>query len=73
MYRHLWSNGPKECLEFADYSFEEHFGFPILSFPPREVCKTTSRGASRKTGLKWVQTNTAVISTTFCKHRRSSL
>ena len=26
MYRHLWSNGPKECLEFADYSFEEHFG-----------------------------------------------
>ncbi|MGH6855681.1 MAG: NAD(P)-binding protein, partial [Aestuariivirga sp.] len=26
MYRYLWSNGPKECLEFADYSFEEHFG-----------------------------------------------
>ena len=23
MYRHLWSNGPKECLEFADYTFEE--------------------------------------------------
>ena len=19
MYRYLWSNGPKECLEFADY------------------------------------------------------
>ena len=37
MYRHLWSNGPKECLEFADYTFEEHFGFPIPSFPPREV------------------------------------
>ena len=27
MYRYLWSNGPKECLEFADYSFEEHFGW----------------------------------------------
>ena len=26
MYRYLWSNGPKECLEFADYTFEEHFG-----------------------------------------------
>ena len=26
MYRYLWSNGPKEGLEFADYSFEEHFG-----------------------------------------------
>jgi len=25
MYRYLWSNGPKEGLEFADYSFEEHF------------------------------------------------
>ena len=33
----LWSNGPKECLEFADYSFDEHFGQPIPSFPPREV------------------------------------
>ena len=21
MYRYLWSNGPKECLEFADYTF----------------------------------------------------
>ena len=33
MYRYLWSNGPKECLEFADYSFDEHFGKPIPSFP----------------------------------------
>ena len=40
MYRHLWSNGPKECLEFADYSFEEHFGHQIPSYPPREVCGT---------------------------------
>ena len=39
MYRYLWSNGPKECLEFADYSFEEHFGKPIPSYPPREVLK----------------------------------
>ena len=37
MYRYLWSNGPKECLEFADYTFEEHFGRPIASYPPREV------------------------------------
>ena len=37
MYRYLWSNGPKECLEFADYSFEEHFGKPIASYPPRAV------------------------------------
>ncbi|MEO1194195.1 MAG: NAD(P)/FAD-dependent oxidoreductase [Pseudomonadota bacterium] len=37
MYRYLWSNGPKEGLEFADYTFEEHFGKPIASYPPREV------------------------------------
>lgn len=37
MYRNLWSNGPKEALEFADYSFDEHFGRPISSYPPREV------------------------------------
>jgi cation diffusion facilitator CzcD-associated flavoprotein CzcO len=27
----------EECLEFADYSFEEHFGRPIPSYPPRAV------------------------------------
>ena len=37
MYRNLWSNGPKEALEFADYTFDEHFGHPISSYPPREV------------------------------------
>eukprot|EP00605_Chrysophyceae_sp_TOSAG23-4_P002751 GSChrysophyteH1.ASY1.ANO1.3034.1 assembled CDS len=34
MYRYLWSNGPKEGLEFADYSFEQHFGKQIASYPP---------------------------------------
>ena len=37
MYRYLWSNGPKEALEFPDYTFEEHYGKAIPSFPPREV------------------------------------
>ncbi len=37
MYKYLWSNGPKECLEFADYTFMEHFKTPISSYPPREV------------------------------------
>ncbi len=37
MYRYLWSNGPKEGLEFADYTFEEHFGKQIASYPPRAV------------------------------------
>ena len=37
MYRGLWSNGPKECLEFPDYTFDDHFGKAIPSYPPREV------------------------------------
>ncbi len=37
MYKYLWSNGPKECLEFGDYTFMDHFGKPISSYPPREV------------------------------------
>ena len=37
MYRNLWSNGPKEALEFADYTFDEHFGRAISSYPPRPV------------------------------------
>lgn len=37
MYRYLWSNGPKEGLEFADYTFEDHFDHPIASYPPRAV------------------------------------
>lgn len=52
MYRYLWSNGPKECLEFADYSFEEHFGRPIPSFPPRAVLHDYIAGRMEKSGVK---------------------
>ena len=52
MYRYLWSNGPKECLEFADYSFDEHFGKPIPSFPPREVLYDYIIGRVSKGNLK---------------------
>ena len=52
MYRYLWSNGPKECLEFADYSFDEHFGKPIPSFPPREVLRDYILGRAEKSGVK---------------------
>ena len=52
MYRYLWSNGPKECLEFADYSFEEHFGKPIGSFPPREVLFNYIIGRAERSGIR---------------------
>ncbi len=51
MYRYLWSNGPKECLEFADYSFEEHFGRPIPSYPPRAVLHDYIKGRIDRSGI----------------------
>jgi len=48
MYRYLWSNGPKECLEFSDYTFEEHFKKPIPSFPPRAVLRDYQMGRMKK-------------------------
>ena len=52
MYRYLWSNGPKEGLEFADYSFEEHFGRPIASYPPRAVLFDYIEGRVKKADVR---------------------
>lgn len=63
MYRYLWSNGPKECLEFADYSFEEHFGRPIPSYPPRAVLHDYIAGRVEKSGVRpYIRFNTPVRS-----------
>ena len=51
MYRYLWSNAPKEGLEFADYSFEEHFGKPIASYPPRAVLLDYLQGHAKQAGV----------------------
>jgi len=61
MYRYLWSNGPKECLEFADYTFEEHFGKPIASYPPRAVLWDYIVGRVKKAGVRdWIRFNSPV-------------
>ncbi len=61
MYRYLWSNGPKEGLEFADYTFEEHFGKPIASYPPREVLRDYIVGRIEKAGVRdWCRFRHAV-------------
>lgn len=61
MYRYLWSNGPKEGLEFADYSFEEHFGKPIASYPPRAVLFDYIEGRVKKAGVRdMIRFNSAV-------------
>ena len=61
MYRYLWSNGPKEALEFADYTFEEHFGRPIASYSPRAVLQDYITGRLEKSDVrKYIQFDTAV-------------
>jgi len=69
MYRYLWSNGPKEAsLEFPDYTFEEHFGKPIPSFPPREVLFDYLKGRWNKADLrKYITFKTAVRNVTYNK------
>jgi trimethylamine monooxygenase len=71
MYRYLWSNGPKECLEFADYTFEEHFGKPIPSYPPRAVLWDYIVGRVKKAGVrKWIKFNTPVRMVTWNKKKK---
>lgn len=61
MYRYLWSNGPKEGLEFADYSFEEHFGKQIASYPPRAVLYDYIEGRVVKADVrKWIRFNSVI-------------
>ncbi len=61
MYRYLWSNGPKEGLEFADYSFEEHFGKQIGSYPPRAVLFDYIEGRVKKAGVRnWIRFSSTI-------------
>jgi trimethylamine monooxygenase len=81
MYRYLWSNGPKECLEFADYSFDDHFERPIPSYPPREVLKDYIMGRIDKRAIfkhiqfespaRWItyDDNTEKFTVTVMNHR----
>nr|WP_084824814.1 NAD(P)/FAD-dependent oxidoreductase [Lampropedia cohaerens] len=66
MYRYLWTNGPKEGLEFADYTFDEHFGRPIGSYPPRAVLWDYMKGRVEKANVRpWVRFSTAVRNVRF--------
>ena len=67
MYRHLWTNGPKEALELPDYTFDEHFGKAIPSFPPREVLFDYLQGRWIKEGnlRKMIRFNHMVRSVAF--------
>jgi trimethylamine monooxygenase len=56
MYKNLWSNGPKECAEYEDYTFLEHFKKPTASYVPREVMHEYISARAKKSGiLKYVR------------------
>lgn len=50
MYRYHQTNGLNEFLEFPNYSFLEHFGHLITSYPPRAVMLDYLQGWTKKMG-----------------------
>ena len=53
-------------LEFADYSFEEHFGKSIASYPPRAVLYDYIIGRVKKAGIRdWIRFNSPVRHVTY--------
>ena len=71
MYRYLWSNGPKEGLEFADYTFKEHFGKDIASYPPRSVLFDYIKGRLEKTSFRdKIRFNTIVRDVRFHENKK---
>ena len=72
MYRYLWSNGPKEGLEFADYSFDAHFGKPIASYPPRAVLFDYIEGRVIRAGVRdRIRFNTLVRDVRYAEDRQT--
>ncbi|KAJ7377844.1 hypothetical protein OS493_026414 [Desmophyllum pertusum] len=66
MYRGLWSNGPKECLEYPDYTFEDHYKKAIPSYPPREVLFDYLKGRWSKGDLRpWIRFSHVVRQVTY--------
>lgn len=66
MYQQLFSNAPKEVLEYPDYTFMDHFGKPVGSFPPRESClKYILARFDKFQCSDWIKGNTAVKLVTY--------
>ncbi len=52
IYQYLWSGGAKEGLEFADYSFDEHFGKRMPLAPEKELLWDYLAGRVKKYGTR---------------------
>ena len=52
MYQHLVTNAPKECYEFADYTFDQHFGKAVPSFLPKDDYRGYFIGRADKSNIR---------------------
>lgn len=75
MYEALWTNGPKEAIEFFDYTYDEHFGGrPLPVYMPRQAILEYMVG--RVTKLcpdfleKYMKFNTRVESVCFVEAKK---
>jgi trimethylamine monooxygenase len=70
MYQNLWTNLPKECSEFVDYTFDKHFGQSITSFPPRTLFNDYIRGYAEQNNIRqYIQFNTVVKWISFSEEK----
>ncbi|CAF3109661.1 unnamed protein product [Rotaria socialis] len=61
MYRQLWSNGPKELVEYVDYTFDNHFGYSTPSYQPRSVVFDYLTGRAKNKNIrKFIRFQTVV-------------
>jgi cation diffusion facilitator CzcD-associated flavoprotein CzcO len=68
MYEALWTNGPKECLEFFDHTFDDHFGCALPMYMPRQLILDYILARCTKDNdhfFDQVKFNTSVKSVTF--------
>ena len=57
----LWSNNPKELIEYPDYTFYDHFGCFLPSFLPRAVVYDYLTGRAKAGNIRrFIRFNTAV-------------
>jgi len=71
MYEGLWTNSPKECLEFAQFTFDDAFGTALPSYITREVILRYLHLFAEKFDLnKYGAFDTIVNNVTFSKETK---
>ncbi|CAF0816165.1 unnamed protein product [Adineta steineri] len=61
MYFNLWTNLPKECAEYVDYSYDKHFGQSVPSYLPRNMFYDYIRGYAQQNNVcQYIQFNKSI-------------